>query len=1564
MGIGDDTRKNLTKQIQEFVNVSDKEGIGTPKGGFEPRTVRFPDEQRAEKNAQQSVQTLPQDILWQLRYFIDQLEDSGTVIGSANFDLHPNDIFYSTITTTNGTLVYDVGIDGFNGHFVVEVAVNSDRIADFTITFGSSANLIFNGETIISTSESGSSIGSLQLLQDGPFDGYNRIEIYFYGHTKDSFLRFESNLNSVISNWRTPAQRLLEPPDNFTTTVDSDLRSLNDTNVNILTWDEPSSAENLAAYVIESRGPYNPYLTPPSGIALSGIAGQGTYVAGEIEIYSITDINEDGESLPSFASIEVPEIFPPLISGVYPVKNEDGGNLNGSGIFTYAISTIDISGRETFSNFEVIDIGISAIADAAKLVWTTIENPEIGLSGYRIYRGDDEGNFNTDSLLAIVPPSSGIYVDRGDIVPTTGSPLSIADETANKGLGIQLVWESAASRKSSNIYRGAIISGFEQNSVVISGIEENIFVDVSGVLELGTPPQFDFLAQVNRNTELFEDVGKKFNRRYDYRIASVNAEGTRSNFTLPVDVIAGVSDGLELPQPSGIYAEGFDRLAYVTFFPAVEFFYRTTRIYESSISSGLFSLVGTSDNGTFTRIGLNPSTTRFYQLAHTDITGREGPRSDSVSATTWAAQGSDITLSVSSDNPSGIFSSIPGENPIGLSGFKVQAAFASAISPYVDYDFKNKVSGVTVGNAHQALELGLPSLPLASEPDLVGYKTAADEASQSDYDILEEPKPNLVGIQRFPQFELWDSDFTPGSGISSQLFVFDAQDDNIGDLEFTLSISSNNTSFGPITNVINSQRNTIIGASGLRFPNTYGQSFKLVTATDIDVSIEPRLSLERDGIPFNYEFQLKEDVAGIPGGSVLARALIEPGKVINGQLTPIPFSPHIVRTNRIYWITITPPAGTGDGLELKWNQNLNRYSNGQAFDSFQGANPDGFDFMFRIFAFDGSPVFLYNKDFAQWDQIPELSVFKSPGFSAVSRTHTIPASGTAKYVNTDNSINLLVVNEGKVSSNYVQVRNQGQFNIDIRAFDGADAEITLSKPIAVPDLPNTFIASGVIAPSTTEGIGTAQASGVTISGDVVSGETSFVLDTQPPSCTITIEDGAANTSSRAVRLSLSATDSQTGVDKFQLSDDAITWTDFFPNNTFFPYVLTDGVGDKVVYARFADKVGNLSPICSGTIELVTAGSTIDHGNLIGLSDDDHIQYLLADGSRDFGGSFKPDGNNNRDLGQPANAFRQIHVNQLLGSNNATIQIFPNSGTTDTTIEMRNDAINNGIDIHSLKPDGNMSIRTSGTITTEGSLVPFESGIDDLGSEGISGKTFAHAFIDDLRVSGVQVTGRNYVPRGSFSNLTIYPNTSSPGAEVDITADDIMMNNPSGITHRVQAFEQTINISGVGINGLDTGTIIANTWYYVWGISNNTDAGTAGLFSTSFVSPVLPNTYEFATLLGATRTDDNALLLLSYQVDKFWQPEDWGPFIFDGSATDWTDINLSDVVPLGNSEVMINSVVEHESTATIGGLYMRNNRALASSGILVNIVNSSMTSGIATTSIICDSDKIIEYQWAT
>lgn len=110
-------------------------------------------------------------------------------------------------------------------------------------------------------------------------------------------------------------------------------------------------------------------------------------------------------------------------------------------------------------------------------------------------------------------------------------------------------------------------------------------------------------------------------------------------------------------------------------------------------------------------------------------------------------------------------------------------------------------------------------------------------------------------------------------------------------------------------------------------------------------------------------------------------------------------------------------------------------------------------------------------------------------------------------------------------------------------------------------------------------------------------------------------------------------------------------------------------------------------------------------------------------------------------------------------------------------------------------------------------------------------------------------------QGSFAALKIATQGVSNFTSV-ITANAVVLTNSAGLAFVAGSVNVSPAINASGANGLDTGTLAASTWYYVWVIYNPTTATTAGLFSLSSTSPTLPSGYTFAARVGAVRTDSS------------------------------------------------------------------------------------------------------------
>jgi len=139
------------------------------------------------------------------------------------------------------------------------------------------------------------------------------------------------------------------------------------------------------------------------------------------------------------------------------------------------------------------------------------------------------------------------------------------------------------------------------------------------------------------------------------------------------------------------------------------------------------------------------------------------------------------------------------------------------------------------------------------------------------------------------------------------------------------------------------------------------------------------------------------------------------------------------------------------------------------------------------------------------------------------------------------------------------------------------------------------------------------------------------LDTTPPeSVSILINEGAEFTNSKEVTLTLEALDLSSGLEKMSFSTDGDTWTNWERFASESAFTLPAGDGEKVIYFRVMDKVGNIAS-ASDTIKLDTTppdslSILINNGDL----ETDSTSVILTltahdDGSGVYKMSFSNDG---------------------------------------------------------------------------------------------------------------------------------------------------------------------------------------------------------------------------------------------------------------------------------------------------------------------------------------------------
>ncbi len=99
-------------------------------------------------------------------------------------------------------------------------------------------------------------------------------------------------------------------------------------------------------------------------------------------------------------------------------------------------------------------------------------------------------------------------------------------------------------------------------------------------------------------------------------------------------------------------------------------------------------------------------------------------------------------------------------------------------------------------------------------------------------------------------------------------------------------------------------------------------------------------------------------------------------------------------------------------------------------------------------------------------------------------------------------------------------------------------------------------------------------------------------DSVPPSGSLAINNGARATNNTQVMLLLTATDNASGVATAQFSNDGWSWSPWEAFTSSKIWFLSSSDGAKVVYVRYQDGAGNISPAYSATIILDTKAPTI------------------------------------------------------------------------------------------------------------------------------------------------------------------------------------------------------------------------------------------------------------------------------------------------------------------------------------------------------------------------------------
>ncbi len=168
-----------------------------------------------------------------------------------------------------------------------------------------------------------------------------------------------------------------------------------------------------------------------------------------------------------------------------------------------------------------------------------------------------------------------------------------------------------------------------------------------------------------------------------------------------------------------------------------------------------------------------------------------------------------------------------------------------------------------------------------------------------------------------------------------------------------------------------------------------------------------------------------------------------------------------------------------------------------------------------------------------------------------------------------------------------------------------------------------------------------------------------------------------------------------------------------------------------------------------------------------------------------------------------------------------------------------------------------------------------------------------------------------------------PNTGDPieyinTHQVHVTADEIMLQTVGGTTRRAATIDVTIDVTTLGVNGLDTGIKSPSTWYHIWIISKSR-GGVKGLLSISASNPTLPAGYTYKAYVGALYNNSSNYLISYYQNDKLVWAEKTCPVAMTAFSTNPTSVDLSASIPPSANSV----ILELSGLTTIGGHFISN-----------------------------------------
>lgn len=165
--------------------------------------------------------------------------------------------------------------------------------------------------------------------------------------------------------------------------------------------------------------------------------------------------------------------------------------------------------------------------------------------------------------------------------------------------------------------------------------------------------------------------------------------------------------------------------------------------------------------------------------------------------------------------------------------------------------------------------------------------------------------------------------------------------------------------------------------------------------------------------------------------------------------------------------------------------------------------------------------------------------------------------------------------------------------------------------------------------------------------------------------------------------------------------------------------------------------------------------------------------------------------------------------------------------------------------------------------------------------------------------------------------------TTAGTTGTFTADQVIVYSAlDGSPKVLDSFSQAIDLSTTGEGGMDTGSATASNFVALYAIAQAD--GTQGIVAcnvatsdaTIYAGANMPTGYTHSALIGIWPTDGSSQFIVGAIKDR-WFYSNLGTGVSGGTATSYTSVSLSSLIPAAAVEVMGNTGAVYSSAAGLG-----------------------------------------------